>query len=389
MSKLNDKRRPIRIGVSQGDINSISYEIIIKTFMDPRMQELASCIVYGSSKISSYHRKALRINDFSFNVIKTAEQANPKRPNILNITEEDVKVELGKPTELSGKMAYASLEAAVADLKRGAIDVLVTGPINKSNIQSDSFHFPGHTEYLATEFNAQNHLMLMVSGNLHIGVITGHIPIEKVSEALTPELIRHKIDMMHQSLVQDFGIRRPRIALLGLNPHASDDGLLGREENEVIIPAIKKAFDDGMLIYGPYPADGFFGSDTYHSFDGVLAMYHDQGMLPFKTLSFHSGVNFTAGLPIIRTSPAHGTAFELAGKDKASPESFREAVYLALDIYENRSMYEDLNSDPLRVVAPENSANTNGMNHPVNHFTRLNPLDEGQGSEKEMESLED
>ena len=229
------------------------------------------------------------------------------RSNIININDQEVKIELGKSTAIAGELALLSLETATEDLKKGLIDVLVTAPINKQNIQSKEFHFPGHTEYLANKFGAEDYLMLMVSNSIRIGVVTGHIPLREVFNQLTEELLLHKINILHQSLIQDFGIRKPRIALLGVNPHASDNGLLGEEEASIIKPAIDKAFNSGMMVFGPYPADGFFGSSDFKKFDGILAMYHDQGMLPFKTLAFDSGVNYTAGLPIVRTSPAHGT----------------------------------------------------------------------------------
>jgi 4-hydroxythreonine-4-phosphate dehydrogenase len=295
----------------------------------------------------------LSVSDFAFNLIKKADLANPKRANIININDQEVKIELGKSTSIAGELALLSLENATEDLKKGLIDVLVTAPINKQNIQSKEFHFPGHTEYLANKFGAEDYLMLMVSNNIRIGVVTGHIPLREVFNQLTEELLLHKIQILHQSLIQDFGIRKPRIALLGLNPHASDNGLLGEEEARIIKPAIDKAFNSGMMVFGPYPADGFFGSSDFTKFDGILAMYHDQGMLPFKTLAFDSGVNFTAGLPIVRTSPAHGTAYDIAGKDEASFESFRAALYLATDIFYNRRQYAEMSINPLEMSKQE------------------------------------
>ncbi|PKP47699.1 MAG: 4-hydroxythreonine-4-phosphate dehydrogenase PdxA [Bacteroidetes bacterium HGW-Bacteroidetes-11] len=341
------------IGITHGDINSISYEIIIKALTDSRIFELLTPVVYGSSKVASYHRKMLSVSDFAFNLIKKADLANPKRANIININDQEVKIELGKSTSIAGELALLSLENATEDLKKGLIDVLVTAPINKQNIQSKEFHFPGHTEYLANKFGAEDYLMLMVSNNIRIGVVTGHIPLREVFNQLTEELLLHKIQILHQSLIQDFGIRKPRIALLGLNPHASDNGLLGEEEARIIKPAIDKAFNSGMMVFGPYPADGFFGSSDFTKFDGILAMYHDQGMLPFKTLAFDSGVNFTAGLPIVRTSPAHGTAYDIAGKDEASFESFRAALYLATDIFYNRRQYAEMSINPLEMSKQE------------------------------------
>ncbi len=329
---------------------------IIKTFLDQRILELFTPIVYGSSKIASYHRKSLNISDFSFNIIKRPELANPKRPNIYNIFEREVKIDLGKSTKIAGELSLLSLEEATKDLQNKLIDVLVTGPINKSNIQSSSFDFPGHTEYLSKKFNAKDYLMLMVSDEMRIGTITGHIPLKDVASALTTELILEKIKILNKSLIQDFTIRKPKIAILGLNPHASDESLHGKEEEEIIIPAIKKASDQNILVYGPYPADGFFGSPNFNKFDGILAMYHDQALIPFKTLSYRNGVNYTAGLPIVRTSPAHGTAYDLAGKDSASPDSFRNALYLACDIYKNRALHKELNMDPLGIKKTENNS---------------------------------
>jgi len=341
------------VGVTHGDINSISYEIIIKSFVDNRIFELLTPVVYGSSKVASYHRKTLNVSDFSFNLVKRADAANPKRANIVNINDQEVKIDLGKSTSIAGEMALQALEAAVDDLKKNFIDVLVTAPINKKNIQSKDFHFPGHTEYLANRFGVSDYLMLMVSHNLRIGVITGHIPLQDVFTSLTEDLILRKIRILNQSLMQDFGIRSPRIAILGLNPHAGDGGLLGKEETTIIKPAIDKANEAGIRTFGPFPADGFFGSSAFTQFDAILAMYHDQGMLPFKALAFDSGVNFTAGLPIIRTSPAHGTAYEIAGKDIASPDSFRAALYLACDIYNHRREYQTLTANPLQAAKQE------------------------------------
>ncbi len=357
MNKKTDKEHQspkIKIGITQGDINGVGYEIIIKSFLDQRLLELCTPIVYGSSKIASYHRKTLNIPDFSFHIIKKPEQLNQKRANIINISDKEVKIELGKPTAEGGEMAFESLESATEDLKKGLIDVLVTAPINKKNIQSDSFTFPGHTEYLAQKFRSENHLMLMISNKLRIGVVTGHIPLNKISEKISKELILDKLNIFNKSLIKDFNIRKPKIAILGLNPHAGDNGLIGEEEQTSIIPAIKTAAEKNILAFGPYPADGFFGSGDHTKFDGILAMYHDQGLIPFKTLSFDQGVNFTAGLPIIRTSPAHGTAYEIAGNNAASEKSFRQAIYIAIDIFKNRKMHYELNKNPLKTEETEN-----------------------------------
>lgn len=342
---------PLRIGITHGDVNGIGYEIILKTLSDARILDFFTPVVYGSSKVASYHRKTLNISDFNFNVIKSAELASHGKANLVNIYPQEIRIDLGQCTAVGGQMAFLALETATEDLKKGHIDALVTAPINKQNIQSENFPFPGHTEYLTQKFGASENLMLMVSGNMRIGVITGHVPLSEVSGKITRELILKKARLLHQSLTCDFGIRRPRIALLGLNPHSGDKGVIGKEEQQVIIPAIEQAFDEGILAFGPYPADGFFGSGTYRKFDGILAMYHDQGLIPFKALSFRSGVNFTAGLHYVRTSPAHGTAYDLAGKNAASPEAFREALYLAIDVVKNRKLHQELTANPLSAAA--------------------------------------
>mgnify|MGYP006282164221 CR=1 FL=1 len=339
----------IKVGITQGDINGISYEVIIKTLMDNRINELCVPIVYGSAKVAAYHRKALNIQNFSLNIIRDADKAHQKKSNVINTLDDNIRVELGKSSPEAGKAALKSLEYAVNDLKQGKIDVLVTGPINKDNIQSEEFDFPGHTEYLTQQFGQNNEtLMLMVSDLMKVGVVTGHVPLNQVPGMLTQDLILRKLRVMDQTLLQDFKIRKPRIAVFGLNPHASDGGLMGDEENDMIIPAIQRAKEENIMAFGPYPADGFFGSSNIKKFDGILAMYHDQGLAPFKAISFDEGVNFTAGLDIVRTSPDHGTAYELAGKDEASPTSFRNALFLALDIFRNRKEYQELASNPLQ-----------------------------------------
>jgi 4-hydroxythreonine-4-phosphate dehydrogenase len=337
----------IKVGITQGDINGISYEVIIKTLMDSRINDLCVPIVYGSAKVAAYHRKTLGIQNFNLNIAKDADKVNTKKPNVINCLDENIRVELGKSVINAGKASVQALDKAVEDLKNGKIDVLVTGPINKENIQSEEFNFPGHTEYLMNNFQAREVLMLMVSDVMKVGVATGHVSMREVPEILTQDLILRKLNILNKSLLQDFKIRKPRIAVFGLNPHASDGGVLGKEENEVIIPAIQRAKDDDIMAFGPYPADGFFGSRNLRKFDAILAMYHDQGLAPFKAISFDEGVNFTAGLDIVRTSPDHGTAYELAGKNEASPASFRNALFLALDIYRNRKEYQELTSNPL------------------------------------------
>ncbi|HRX67854.1 MAG TPA: 4-hydroxythreonine-4-phosphate dehydrogenase PdxA [Tenuifilaceae bacterium] len=342
----------IVVGITQGDINGIGYEVIIKTLSDARINEFCIPVVYGSPKVAAYHRKAIDMENFSFNQIRDISEINSKRSNIINCMDDNVRVELGKVTEYGGQGSVSALKAAVDDLKAGNIDVIVTAPINKQNVQSDKFRFAGHTEFFASEFNAAEVLMLMVSDTMKVGVVTGHIPLSKVPQTITKDLILSKLRILNETLKKDFAIRKPVIAVLGLNPHAGDSGVLGTEEQEVIIPAIKNANENGIIAMGPYPADGFFGSDNFTKFDAILAMYHDQGLAPFKLVNFSTGVNYTAGLPIIRTSPAHGTAYELAARGVASPDSFRQALYLAIEIYKNRGMYKELLKDPLQVSDP-------------------------------------
>ena len=338
----------LRIGITHGDINGIGYEVIIKTLSDSRLLECCTPIVYGSPKVAAYHRKALDVELFSFNQIIHAREANSKRVNIINCVDEEIRVELGKSTHEAGEAALLALQAAVKDLKSGDIDVVVTAPINKENIQSDTFKFPGHTEFFASEFSAKNYMMLMVNDLLKVGVVTGHIPVNQVPQSLTKEKILSNIRILHKTLLEDFSIRKPRIAVLGLNPHAGDHGVIGLEDQDIIKPAIKQATEEGIIALGPFPADGFFGSGDYKKFDAILAMYHDQGLIPFKVLAFESGVNFTAGLPIIRTSPGHGTAYDIAGTGTASEDSFRNAIYLAIDVFENRRLFKELSKNPLK-----------------------------------------
>lgn len=342
------KRDKIKIGITQGDINGIGYEVIIKTLMEPRILEMCTPIVYGSPKVAAYHRKALELESFTFNSIRSPKEADLKKANIINCIDDNIRVELGRSSEMAGEASYMALEKAVEDLKAGEIDALITAPINKDNIQSEKFNFPGHTEFLAEQFNVKDYVMLMVSEIMKVGVVVGHVPISEVSKLITVDSILRKLRIISSSLEKDFSIKKPRIAVLGLNPHAGDGGLLGSEEKEIIIPAIEKAKNEGILAIGPYSADGFFGSADYTKFDAILAMYHDQGLIPFKLASFEKGVNYTAGLPIIRTSPAHGTAYDIAGEDKASPDSFRHALYLACDIAKSREIYAEISKNPLR-----------------------------------------
>jgi 4-hydroxythreonine-4-phosphate dehydrogenase len=340
----------IRVGITQGDINGIGWEIIIKTFSEPAMLDFCTPVIFGSNRTASLHRKALGIEEFNFNVAKDYEQLTSKRANILTIYEEEVQLELGKETATGGKYALKSLEAATESLKQGKIDVLVTAPINKHNIQSETFNFPGHTEYLEKHFSNDNSLMILCADNLRVALVTGHVPVSTITHQLTSEKIVHKLQILNQSLIRDFGIRKPKIAVLGLNPHAGDNGTIGTEEQTLIIPAINQMKAQNPLIYGPYAADGFFGNGAYLKFDAILAMYHDQGLAPFKALSFGSGVNYTAGLSIVRTSPDHGTGFDIAGKNLASADSFRKAVYMAVDVFRKRNEYDALNENPLPVT---------------------------------------
>ncbi|MFO7575368.1 MAG: 4-hydroxythreonine-4-phosphate dehydrogenase PdxA [Bacteroidales bacterium] len=342
------KKDEIVVGISNGDINGIGYEIIMKSLADQHLIETCTPVVYGSPKVAAYHRKALNIENFSFNNIRAIEEVHHRKPNLINCLDDEVRVELGKSTGQGGESALRSLEAAVADLKEGRIDVLVTAPIDKHNIQSDSFRFPGHTDYLKSVFGCEDVLMLMISDSMRIGTATGHIPLAEVPGAITVDNILSKLRILNRSLIEDFTIRKPRIAVLGLNPHAGDNCLFGREEENIISPAISKANDEGILAFGPFPADGFFGSDEFSKFDGILAMYHDQGLIPFKAFAFESGVNYTAGLPVVRTSPAHGTAFQIAGLGKANESSFKNAVYRACEIFRNRQLYSEISADPLQ-----------------------------------------
>ena len=344
------EREKIVIGITQGDINGIGYEVILKTLSESRVLDAFVPVIYGSPKVAAFHRKQLDIQGINLNIINSVEELNPKRINIINCSDDEIKVELGRSTEEAGKAAFAALEQATEDLKKGALDAIVTAPINKKNIQSADFHFPGHTEYLEEKFGTGTpSLMLLMNDVMRVAVVTGHIPVAEVSNAITKELIIEKLLVFNKSLKEDFMIIRPRIAVLGLNPHAGDEGVIGDEEQKTIIPALKEAEKQGVVCVGPYAADGFFGSGQFSKFDGILAMYHDQGLIPFKTISMDSGVNFTAGLSVIRTSPAHGTAYDLAGKNMASEDSFRQAIYTACDIYQNRMINKEITANPLKV----------------------------------------
>lgn len=343
----------LRIGITQGDINGIGCEVVLKTLSDARILELCTPVLYSSPKVIAYYRKALNLTTLNTVAIRSAAETQEEKINVVNCLNDEVHVDIGKSTEMGGQAALASLQAAVKDMQGNYLDAMVTAPINKHNIQSEQFRFPGHTEYLQSAFGNEQVLMLMVSGNLRIGMLTGHVPLASVPKFVTSSKIVNTLKLIDRTLLEDFAIHRPRIAVLSLNPHAGDDGVIGNEEQEIIIPAIEQAKAEKILAFGPYPSDGFFGSDNYRKYDAILAMYHDQGMTAFKTLCFESGVNFTAGLPIVRTSPAHGTAYELAGKDEASCESFQQALFLACDIVRNRVQYHNLASNTLKVDIKE------------------------------------
>ena len=339
----------VKVGITHGDSNGVGYEILLKAFSDNRLTELLTPIIYGSSKVASYHRKVLNSKSIPFNMIANCQEAREGHINFINAVTKDVKVEIGIPNHSSGEAAYMALEAAIADINKFDIDVIVTMPINKDSIQGQDFNFPGHTEYLEDRTGA-NHkaLMILISEYLRVALVTTHMPISEVAGSITKELVVEKIKTLSESLKRDFFIDNPRIAVLSLNPHAGENGLLGKEEQEIIEPAIQKCVERDILCSGPYAADGFFGSGRYKQFDAILAMYHDQGLVPFKTIAMDTGVNFTAGLPIVRTSPAHGTAYDIAGKNEASDESFRQALYMAVDIFRNRVSYDEARKDPLR-----------------------------------------
>lgn len=342
-----EQEKKIRVAITQGDTNGVGCEVILKTFSDPAMFEICTPIVYGSPKVITYHKKALNI-DTNYSIINRAEEARDGRLNVLTCFDEEVKIELGQPSEEAGRAAFKALDCAMADYRAGLYDVLVTAPINKATIQSEGFHFPGHTEYIETKVGDGNKaLMILMNESLRVALVTTHLPIKDISKAITKEAIIEKAVIFHNSLRRDFRISSPRIAVLSLNPHAGDDGLLGSEEKEIIIPAIEELEKQGIQAFGPYAADGFFGSNSYDYFDGVLAMYHDQGLAPFKTIALDSGVNFTAGLPIVRTSPDHGTAYDIAGQGKADENSFRQAIYTAIDVFRNRQNYDEPLQNPL------------------------------------------
>jgi len=335
-----------KIGISIGDINGIGLEVILKTLQHKNITELCTPVVYGSSKVISYHKNIVGV-DFQFHQTRSAEKLHTDKINIVNCWQENVNISLGKPSELGGHYAALSLEAATRELLAGFIDGLVTAPINKHAMQMTNFPFPGHTEYLTREMGVPESLMLMVNDDLRIGLVTNHLPIREVAEAISKAAVLRKLEILNDALRKDFAIERPTIAVLGLNPHAGDGGVLGDEEDLIIRPAVVEMKKKGMLVMGPFPTDGFFGSRAYAKYDGILAMYHDQGLAPFKTLSFGKGVNYTAGLPFVRTSPDHGTAYDIAGKNAADPASFQQALFTAIDVVRNRKDYAEMHANAL------------------------------------------
>ena len=340
------KAENIIVGISIGDLNGIGSEVVLKTFEDSRMLEFCTPVIFANVKIISFVKKTFESTS-AIHGIDTLEQIVVGKINVLNVWRENVDVTFGVNDENIGKYAIKSFVTATKALKEGKIDVLVTAPINKYNIQSDEFKFPGHTDYLNQELEG-NALMFMIHDNLRVGLITDHIPVNEVASHLTEDLIKQKIETIKQSLIQDFSINKPKIAVLGLNPHAGDGGVIGKEDDTILKPIIKKLFEKGTMVFGPYPADGFFGNSQYEKFDAVIAAYHDQGLIPFKTLSFGNGVNYTAGLNKVRTSPDHGTAYDIAGKGIANHNSFKEAVFLAIDIYNSRNQYAEISKKPLK-----------------------------------------
>ena len=353
--------RKLIVGITQGDGNGISYEVIIKALADERILDMCTPVIYGSSKIFGFYKKHIHnIENINTNVITSAKDVHQKRVNIVNCLPENVFVEPGQPTPESAKSAMTALERAVADIKEGHIDVLVTAPINKRAMSAEGFGYTGHTEYLEKQFGVDEVAMIMVSEQLKVGVVTGHIALKDVPSKITAEKILAKLRLMRQSLQRDFGVDAPKIAVLGLNPHCGDGGLLGDEEQQIILPAVKAANDEGIMAFGPYSPDGFFGLGNYQKFDAVLAMYHDQGLTPFKALAFEEGVNYTAGLPIVRTSPDHGTAYEMAGRDLADPRSMKSAIYAAIDIYNNRAAYDELVANRMTIKMPNTEIRPKG-----------------------------
>ncbi len=345
---MTKKAENVIVGISIGDLNGIGSEVILKTFEDTRMLEFCTPVIFANVKLLSFIKKTLDYNTVNLHGIDSLDQIVTGKINVLNLWKEGVNIAFGKNDDTAGQYAIKSFTEATAALKQGKIDVLVTAPINKYNIQSEEFKFPGHTDYLDRQLDGDA-LMLMVQDTLRVGLLTDHIPVSEVAKHLTEEVIRKKLLTVNHSLKQDFKINKPKIAVLGINPHSGDNGVIGKEDDELLKPSLKKLFEEGVLVFGPFSADSFFGSGQYEKYDAVIAAYHDQGLIPFKTLSFGNGVNYTAGLGAVRTSPDHGTAYEIAGKGEADHNSFKEAVYLALDVYHNRAEYRELTSNPLKI----------------------------------------
>lgn len=325
------------IGITLGDINGIGPEVVIKALSDSRILNHITPVIFGSTKVLSFYRKMLKFEDFHYSQLKTIKELNPRKVNVINCWHEMVEIKVGQVTSEAGNCAFLALREATNYLKEDKIDAIVTAPINKKNIQRDDFKFVGHTDFISEELGVENNLMLLVNDKLRIGVVTAHIPVKDISQNLTNEAVEKKLKIMINTLKNDFGIEKPKVALLGLNPHAGEDGLLGKEENDIIEPVVSKFKNKGHLVFGPFPSDGFFGTLQYQKYDGILAMYHDQGLIPFKMLGFESGVNYTAGIPKVRTSPDHGTAYSIAGKNIASPVSMREAIYMAANTIKIRN----------------------------------------------------
>lgn len=340
------KEEKIKVGISVGDLNGIGPEIILKTFEDSRMLEFCTPVIFASVKTMSFFKKHCN-STINFHGINDTNQILEGKVNVVNCWKENVNIEFGKEDTKIGEYAVKSLEAATQALKNDTIDVLVTAPINKHNIQSESFNFPGHTNYLAQALNGKS-LMFMVTDNLKVGLLTDHVPVKDVPNHIDKALIIEKIQTVYNSLVKDFRINKPRIAVLGINPHAGDNGVIGDEDDKILKPTLQEIKESGKLVYGPYSADSFFGSNNYKNFDAVVASYHDQGLIPFKTIAFGQGVNFTAGLSKVRTSPDHGTAYDMAGKNKADESSFKEAVFTAIQIFNNRNEYASISKNPLK-----------------------------------------
>ncbi len=339
--------KKLKIGISIGDLNGIGSEIVLKTFQDEHMLELCTPVIFANKKLLSFLKKHFKLS-LNFHEIDQAKQAVDGKVNVVNVWQERVELNFGVADKALGKFTLKSLEAAVKALKQKEIDTLVTAPINKNVIQSERFHFPGHTDYLAKELKG-NSLMFMISGDLKVGLLTDHVPVKDIAQTITPQLIMQKVKLIEESLVRDFKIRKPKIAVLGINPHSGDNGVIGKEDDDILKPTLKKLNDNGSLIFGPYAADSFFGTGNYKQFDAVIAAYHDQGLIPFKTLSFGKGVNYTAGLSAVRTSPDHGTAYEIAGKGIADYSSFRKAVYASIDIFRSREEYREITANPLPI----------------------------------------